>query len=280
MATGIHQCGSYPLDANCICYGQKGAPKHHFKQFDESSQTYQCCNELNVSLKELRKFNTTEGVGIDTTAIEFFKTINSKGLTGCCYVDYFTDGDLKENLDHFTTNYEPLYTQYLVTTKLYNQFMKESNNVPDSDTTNIKCPDNYFPYILSYKSPDQVYYNNSYICSQTSNDAFINLSVGGKKIDYTIKRFHDNSTGEPCVNSSCQLVHGNFGNQANQGNSLPVSKNKDKEDKTAALASLGIGISIIAVFLFIVFYHYYRNRDNGNRYNRNTYNIYNPEFEK
>ena len=274
MATGIHQCGSYPLDANCICYNHKGATKHHFKQFDESSQTYQCCNELNVSLKELRNYNETEGGEITGTAIDFFKTISSKGMTGCCYVDYFTNDNLEESLDYFTTNYYPLYNQYLVTAKLYKQFMQGTNKVPVSDTTNITCPASYFPYILSYKSPGQIYYNNSYICSPTSNDAFINLSAGGKKIEYTIKRFHDNSTGEPCVNSSCQLIHGNFGNQANQGNSLPVSKNKDKEDKTAALASLGIGIAIIVIFLFIVFY-YYTNRI---RDVTNKYNIYNPVF--
>ena len=261
MATGIHKCGTYPFKSDCVCLDDKGETMSYYKQFNEDTQTYECCNRLNISLKKLRDYNGADAGGeITDTAIEFFKKINSEQMTGCCYVKYITDGNFNENTKVFTENHEPLYNQYLTTTKLYNQFMKDTNNVPTTDTGNVKCENGHFPYILSYKSPDEIYYKNAYVCSQTSNDAFIKLTTGYGLIDYTIKRFYDNSTDEPCLSSTCQLIQGNLGDHANQGNSESVSKNKTKGDKVAGIASLTLGIILLIVFLSVTLYHY--NKEN------------------
>ena len=247
----LHHCGTYSTDVYCSCFSQQNYYRDHFKQFNETSHTYLCCDQLNFSLVSLNDYNTAGGGTpvIPTSAYDFFNTINEKGITDCNFRDYFLNENGVIDNNYFANNYTDLFENYLLVVELYNTFIAGKNTPLISNTDHVTCPNNSFPYILEYKSPGQTYYNYSYICSQVSNDIFevIDLSYG--RADYNIKRFWNFSTNKPCIESSCQLNISNFGNIVNQGNQQPSYKNHIAEEKSGALASLIIASVILVIWI-------------------------------
>lgn len=253
-----HHCGTYPNDPYCNCYNDTGGNLYHYKQFDSETQTFNCCDQITVSLKQLKPLADPVPGTITKTPEEFFSSLSSEGLTGCCYEPYFKNpetGSSDEN--YFINNYPALYNDYLTTVTLYNQYLK--NNIhPVTENNFVKCSSGNYPYVISYKSPGQVYEKYSYICSNSSNDVFSPLSVGYGDINYNVTRFYDNSTGQPCTNSSCQLAYSsslsNYGDVNNLGNQQPVYKNKGNKFKPYFITS---GVIATILFLVIAIYLFY-----------------------
>tara|TARA_R110000851_G_scaffold42897_2_gene106519 strand:- start:409 stop:1200 length:792 start_codon:yes stop_codon:yes gene_type:complete len=253
-----HHCGTYTTDTYCSCFDQRGGYLEHYKQFNEKTQTYHCCDKINVSLKELHDNYdpSNKGAPISDTPYKFFQTLHENGLTGCDFDDYFVvNGTSSTN--NFIENYPELYLDYLTVTTVYNNFVAEKPQ-PKSDTPNyITCDTGYYPYILEYRSPSQVYNNNAYICSQQNNDVFKVLNTGLGRINYSIKRFWNFETDKPCIEPACRLKSGSYGNIANQGNQNPVYNNFIKAYMNIAAVSIGVSAFLLIVWLYLAWRNYY-----------------------
>lgn len=253
-----HHCGTYLSDPLCNCYNEKGDQQHHYKQFDTVKQVYSCCDHIYIPLRRLGELATPVDGTLNMDALTFFNDIYENNLTGCCYTQYFLDPDTQTTSNpYFIKNYPQLNNDFFTVTSLYNQFIADTTP-PVTDNNNVTCTAaGYFPYILEYKSPGEVYYNTSYICSQNTNDVFNPLSApySPGKIDYKIKRFLDNSTGQLCTGQTCQLVSSdglnNFGSIENQGNKGPVYQNHTPGEKYGFIASAVLAIILIIVTIFI-----------------------------
>lgn len=253
-----HHCEKHSLDPYCNCYSETGEDLHFYKQFDTVNQTYNCCDRITSSLQQLSEI--ASGGSIQPgNAKNFFQNLSNTVKNGCCYKSYFgpTNSPAEEQ-KYFIKNHEQLYNNFMTVRVLYNQFIYDKP-LPTMDTAggNVVCDtdssgSDTIPYILSYRSPGELYYNYSYICSSRNNSVFTNLYALSKTpVDYRITRFYDNATGQPCIKSSCQLVESggqnNFGNISNQGNSQPIFHNNKKPINTGFLAS-----GVIALLLFLV----------------------------
>ena len=247
-----HHCGTYSTDTYCSCFDQRGVYLEHYKQFNENRQTYECCDKINVSLSELYyHYGTSEGASINDPPYEFFQNLYTKKLSGCSFHDYFVENGTSST-NNFIKNYKELYYDYQTVTAVYNNFVAGKSQPSSTIPNYVKCEDpNHIPYILEYKSPNQVYYNNSYICSQKKNNVFTVIDTGYGRLNYNIKRFWNYETNKPCIESSCRLKIDNYGNIANQGNQSPVYENVVKSAKNFALGSL-IASSIL-IFLWFVY---------------------------
>jgi len=249
-----HHCKTYPRDPYCNCYGPGGEHKYHYKQFDTESQTYNCCDSINASLMQLRQIPATEGDSLPNNVRQFFDTLSSKSFSGCCYDPYFINPNTgNSDTEYFIKNYENLYNEYNVSKSLYSQFIEGTTKpIPTMSSNNVTCSDNQVPFILSYRYPGQTYYNYSYFCSTNTNDSFQSITVGGEEIDFRVSRFYDNSSGQPCISPSCQLITNdsslnNFGDIVNQGNHQPVYNNKSSKNQGGFIAS-----GVLAILLFLV----------------------------
>ena len=150
-----HHCGTYSTSPYCNCYDQTGEDKHHYKQFHIDSQTYNCCDQITASLTELR--DVAGGAGPFPSAIDFFTNTDYIKISGCCYKPYLTNPETgSTDIEYFQKNYSELYHDYVGLYALYNSFI-QGTNPPTMNGNNVKCDANYYPYILSYRSPNQTY---------------------------------------------------------------------------------------------------------------------------
>ena len=168
-----HHCKTYPHDPYCNCYNQTGEHMYHFKQFDTESQTYNCCHTINASLTQLRQLPSTEGDPLSLPVRDFFNALSSQEFSGCCYNPYFLNPDSgNSDTEYFVNNYGDLHQEYTVAQALYNQFIANPNTNPTMSGNNVVCPTGNFPYILSFRSSGQLYYNYAFFCSTNTNDIF------------------------------------------------------------------------------------------------------------
>ena len=251
-----HHCGTYQSSPYCNCYNQTGEDKYHYKQFDIESQTYNCCDQITASLVQLKDIPDTDQDDLPD-AITFFDALSTKSYNGCDYTKYTTNPETNtQDIVYFKDNYRELYNNYVSVAAAYNGFIKGQVS-PEMDRNNVRCPVNSYPYILSYRSPTQTYYNYAFICSPNNNDAFSSLAVDYGNLDYRITRFHNNSTGQPCIESSCQLItdgdDNNFGDVTNQGNNPPVYNNISKSEKGGLIASAVLSILLFLVGIYIFY---------------------------
>lgn len=248
-----HHCSVYPSDPHCNCYTQGGENQYHFKQFSEKHQTYNCCDQINITLEQMRMLEEELG-NFPATRKDFFEKIYEKNFTGCQFDKY-----LKEST---TEEYNKIATNYVTLKNLYDNFINGNEKTKVSqDGDNITCQDpNYTPYILSYRSPGEIYYNYAYICSPKGNEVFNNISTGYGPVDFKITRFYDNSTKQPCINNSCQLIISdklnNYGDVINQGNSQPVYKSISSSQKDGLIASSVFSI-ILLIFVIYLFWKFH-----------------------
>ena len=248
----LHHCGTFSTDTYCTCYNQRGVYKEHFKQFNPERQTYHCCDQINVSLSELRDYDPScPGCSINpSSSYEFFSTLYNRKLTGCCFHDYYVTSEGTTSELHFSTNYRGLFNNYLAVKLLYNTFVADQAVPSTAIPNHVTCEGTNYPYILEYRSPDQVYNNNAFICSPQNNDVFQVLEAGYGRVNYNIKRFWNFSTNKPCVESSCQLKIDNYGNIANQGNQQASYKNLAEEVKTGSIVSFWLAAGILILWIF------------------------------
>ncbi len=244
-----HHCGTYQTNPYCNCYNQTGEDKHHYKQFHIDTQTYNCCDQITASLTELK---LVAGTNPFPNALDFFQNPDYINISGCCYEPYLTNPNTGTiDIEYFQDSYKELYHNYVATAGVYNTFI-HGTSAPVMNRNNVTCDAGHYPYILSYKSPSQTYYNYSFICSKNTNDVFPSIAVAYGNLDYQITRFHDNSTGKPCTGTTCQLItddenYNNFGDVTNQGNNPPVYNNKPTPEKGGFIAS-----AVLAILLFLV----------------------------
>ena len=69
-----HHCSVYSRDPYCNCYTQGGENQYHYKQFDEKHQTYNCCDQINITLEQMRMIDDKDE-GLPATISEFFDKI-------------------------------------------------------------------------------------------------------------------------------------------------------------------------------------------------------------
>ena len=244
----LNHCGTYSTDTYCSCYNQQGVYKDHFKQFNTEAQVYECCNQINNSLAEIKKESYT-GISITGSTLDFFKKLNTGKLTGCCFRDFgTTDSD-------FTKNYPDLFNDYSTVKALFNHFIYDKNLPTMSADNQVSCPGTNYPVILEYKSPDQIYYQDAYICTDVDNNVFNNIKVNYGNVDYRIKRFWNSQTGSPCIDSTCQIPVNNFGDHLNQGNQYAVYENKPKPNKTVPTFNLVLAALFMIIWLLLYFTH-------------------------
>lgn len=246
-----HHCGTYKTSPYCNCFNQTGEDKHHYKQFHIDTQTYNCCDQITNSLNELRPVAGGAGNAFPS-AQDFFTNTAYVTMSGCCYDPYLTNPETgTQDIEYFQVNYTELYHNYVGLASLYNTFLKDTT-APTMNGNNVTCEPNNYPFILSYRAPNQTYYNYSFICSSRTNNVFPSIAVAYGDLDYKITRFHDNSTGKPCINRTCQLItdnanYNNFGDVTNQGNNSSVYNNKQNSEKGGFIAS-----GVLAILLFLV----------------------------
>ena len=77
-----HHCRTYPQDPYCSCYNQAGEPQYHYKQFDTLGQTYNCCDQITVSLNQLDDILEEGDTTITENAKDFFKKYGIAAGTG------------------------------------------------------------------------------------------------------------------------------------------------------------------------------------------------------
>ena len=247
-----HHCGTYPTSPYCHCYNQTGEDKYHYKQFDLDTQTYNCCDRISASVFQLKGLpETNNGADPLPQTLEFFQSLGKTSFSACCYQPYLTNPDTGSvDVDYFRVTYKELYHNYIALQGVFNNFIA-GTSPPVMNGNNVQCADSTFPFILSYRAPNETYYNYTFICSDNTNGVFSNQAVAYGNLDYKVTRFHDNQTGQPCISSSCQLITDNsftnYGDLQNQGNNSPVYDNNPNPEKGGLIAS-----GVLAVLLFLL----------------------------
>ena len=253
-------CEKYPLNTYCTCENDNTTDNEHFKQFDQGSQKFICCDNLtNISLSDLKKYNTTTDRVDWSTTKEFFETIESEGITGCDFTKYYVGSTSADQENYFINNYNDIYESVRTVSRLYNEFLSEKP-LPVSNGHNVSCSSGFYPYILSYRSPGDVYYNFSYICSENSNGVFNVITLPYGKVDYKVHRFFDNSTKQLCTSSTCPVLTEELGSFYNQGNKNHVYNNSSSGNKTGFLVSVVFSVLflLVAVIILMRSLHYFK----------------------
>ena len=261
----LNQCGTYSTDTYCQCYSQEGQNTPYFKQFNEDKQIFFCCNYVEPSLVELRNWKGTgNGELISGDAFSFFSSILENGLTGCCYLPYFQDpiGQGPSSQTNLEDNYPDLNNSYQTILRLYNQFVATPKEPPTQVDGGISCPlPDTNPYILSYKTPGQVYQNFSYVCLEDA-DVGTNLKLNGTNIEYDLNRFVDKD-GNQCQDNFCSLEIPEFGNIVNMGNQPPFYSNNPKSTSSGAIVSLVFSVILLILSCYLLFHNFKIKRKRG-----------------
>ena len=252
----IHTCRDYPTDPNCTCYSQTKEQIHHYRQFHNTKQNYNCCDTVYMNPAEIRE--AANGCCYTlTSTVQYLQYINDNSLTNCDYSQYFGGfTDETQITSYMLENYRELYDNAEVNFKIYQGYFcvpdslgsgtGTSPPIPVFSDHQVSCPATYIPYVLSYKTEldNSPFPQYTYICNQGQNFSQINL--GNKALNQEVYNFY-NTNNVPCVTQSCPTNYesGNYNNLANSG---PVYQGKKpKNDETI----LGVGIALLVLVIII-----------------------------
>ena len=258
----IHTCRDYPTDPNCTCYSQTKEQIHHYRQFHNAKQNYNCCDTVYMNPAEIREAakskDPAEGCCYTlTSAVQYLKYINDNNLTNCDYSQYFGGFTNETQItSYMLANNRELYDNAEVNFKIYQTYFCQPDTLGSGTGTSppipvfsdhqVSCPATQIPYVLSYKTEldNSPFPQYTYICNTSQNFNQVNLSNG--PLNYETYNFY-NTNNIPCVTNSCATNYesGNYNNLANSG---PVYQGKKpKNDETL----LGVGIALLILVIII-----------------------------
>ena len=247
----IHTCRDYPTDPNCTCYSQTKEQIHHYRQFHNTKQNYNCCDTVYMNPAEIREAASGCCYTLNSP-VQYLKYINNNNLTNCDYSQYFGGfTDETQITSYMLANNRELYDNAEVNLKIYQNYFcipdpGTSPPIPVFSDHQVSCPATYIPYVLSYKTEldNSPFPQYTYICNTSQNFNQVNLSNG--PLNYETYNFY-NTNNIPCVTNSCATNYesGNYNNLANSG---PVYQGKKpKNDETL----LGVGIVLLVLVIII-----------------------------
>ena len=252
-------CNSYPFSQNCVYHDINNKDLKYFKQFNPTTQSFNCCFDVDVSPSELKNYMNTVGkTGIIDGVVLYLEEINNyknaNGNTGCDYEKYT---DLKFNTN---PNHEQLYNNLLVDNMIYNNFFVD-NNPPSFDKDySVSCAKtSEVPYILDYKgiNENSIYNKTLYVCNETKGSLFPSLRIDGELLDYKISYFYTNNNNPVTTNEKFNLRYKSASNPGTRGNKSAFSVNKKN---TLNGAYLGGGVFLIVFSLFCMWLIYNEER--------------------
>lgn len=243
-----NHCDSYFYFQNCVCKDTLNIDLTKYKQFNNTTQKFHCCYDLDISpssLKTFRNSTTTSGLCESTIAntADYITELNrfriSNNDQGCDFNEY---SDISSN-----PKYKELLNNILVDNAIYNNFFSK-NNPPTFSDYGISCPkENEVPYILDYFgiNENSIYEKSLSVCSNTKNNLFPTVVVNGKKINYKISRFYTNDNKPVNTYSVSNLGYKSASNSGTRNNKSSIYENEKTE--------VNVGELVGAVILFVVF---------------------------
>ena len=235
----VNGCGSESSSPYCVCTDYYGNVMPEYRQFEQSTQTFSCCNEL----KDYNPF--TEGSSI----LNYVKSIQNN--TSCSSI--LSEGITSD--EEFKTNYPLLYYQGLFNASLFSKFSS-----PTISPTQIKCLPGKIPYVVKYPNYSNGNIDYKVLCGSntTSNLEGITYIKTNTVLDYSLS-YILNESGEPCLASSCITKYDTtMGHEYNIGDTFYESPGNINGDSALLKWWFWFILLIVSIMVgFGIYYAYY-----------------------
>lgn len=244
-------CDAESSSPYCICTDYYGNILPEYKRFNETKQTYKCCNEINEFIKPTGDLTTTSAVYRYLTNQIFTSGTTCSDIIPSTVT---TDEELKKELPL-------LYYQALFNVSLFDKF---DNPDFDEDDNTIKCQTSTIPYMLSYPNYSNNQINYKVLCgsstiSEIQNIKFLNSDV---VLDYSLSHILKDN-GQICLETDCKTKFNILTeNEYNIGDKVYSSPGTINSDSVLLKWWFWFLIlMIIFVISFLIYFLYYRGMD-------------------
>jgi hypothetical protein len=242
-------CGVYNSSPYCVCTDYYGNILPEYKYFDQTTQTYSCCDEL-VNYATLTNPDTIEDSG--TNLLDFAKASNS-----ACAAGFYTNNKIQTNGD--LKDYPLIYYQAALNGGLFKNFTQPTFVTNNGNT--VRCTSG-IPYVVSYPNYNNTQTNYKVLCGSSSTSSLENFKfANSSKVDipYTINYILDED-GKNCLTNECTPKYNiQTLNEYNIGDRVYKSKGTINSDsmllKWWFWFVLLFVILLCGVFIYFLYYH-------------------------
>jgi hypothetical protein len=238
----INNCGVSNPSPYCVCTDYYGNVLPEYKYFNESLQTYSCCNNLNG-------YTALNSTSIDDNDINLVQFASSS--TPECsnfYNTIGTNGRLK--------NFPLIYYQALLNGALYQKFTGPGFSV----NNDISC-NTGIPYYVSFPNYSNNEINYKILCgsSNTSDFKDIKFLNSNVEVPYSVN-YVLNEDGTNCTTSTCTTKYNiSTLNEYNIGDKIYTSNGSINSEslllKWWFWFVLLLIIFVVGFFIYFAYYH-------------------------
>lgn len=267
----MKDCQSNPYDWNCMCYDSLGSVKSQFRQYNKSTQKFHCCNNLDVSPPELKKYLDYHLGATGTCTKEFsipndyYNTI--KAYKGTCLSNIGCSYGYDDNYNFSNMNsqndFKDLYNNIRLDAVLYTKYFSQ-HKPPIGEDYTVTCTgspgSDLIPAILqwNYLNNSDIYTNTLTFCSdKTAGTISEPVTIPGySNININTFNYYDENNNPVNTFSSDRLKNKDYYNIESFMNNQPSFENSPNKQITSFII---IGSVCIVISLLLSLYLYYLN---------------------